>query len=121
MMFLKNDIDMKQFNASHLEIKKWFAAPFHTHPYEAGWASEAIFFVMIEHSRGDAAPSLKANVELSHDGVHWVSDGSDAVTLEGRGLHCIKVQPNFGNWLRLHVVPAEGAELMLNIQIHCKG
>ena len=44
---------MKQFNASHLEIKKWFTGRFETHPYETGWADEAIFFVMIEHIKGE--------------------------------------------------------------------
>lgn len=110
---------MKQFNASHLEIKKWFTGRFETHPYETGWADEAIFFVMIEHEKGDN-PTLTAHVEISHDGVNWASDGSAPVTFSGRGLHPIKVQPNFGNWLRL-VVDIAGGELFLNIQIHCKG
>ena len=34
---------MKMFNDSHLEIKKWFDSKFETHPYECGWADEAIF------------------------------------------------------------------------------
>lgn len=110
---------MKQFNASHLEIKKWFTGTLYTHPYEAGWADEAIFFVMIEHEKGDG-PTLTARVEISHDGVVWASDGSEPVTFSGKGLHPIKVQPNFGNWLRL-AVEIEGGELFLNIQIHCKG
>ena len=57
---------MKQFNASHLEIKKWFTGRFETHPYETGWADEAIFFVMIEHIKGEH-PTLTAYVEISHD------------------------------------------------------
>lgn len=109
---------MKQFNASHLEIKKWFSGEFQTHPYETGWADEAIFFVMIEHVKGD--PVMTARVEISHDGVAWASDGSAPVTISGQGLHPIKVQPNFGNWLRL-AVEIEGGEVFLNIQIHCKG
>ena len=110
---------MKQFNASHLEIKKWFTGRFETHPYETGWADEAIFFVMIEHIKGEN-PTLTAHVEISHDGVNWASDGSSPVTVSGRGLHPIKVQPNFGNWLRL-AVNIDGGDLFLNIQIHCKG
>jgi len=109
---------MKQFNGSHLEIKKWFSGSFETHPYEVGWADEAIFFVMIEHLKGD--PTMTARVEISHDGVNWASDGTAPVTISGQGLHPIKVQPNFGNWLRL-AIDIEGGELFLNIQIHCKG
>lgn len=110
---------MKQFNASHLEIKKWFTGKFETHPYEAGWADEAIFFIMIEHVKGEN-PQLTAQVEISHDGVNWASDGSEPITFSGKGLQPIKVRPNFGNWLRIKV-DITGGELFLNIQIHCKG
>ena len=109
---------MKQFNASHLEIKKWFTGRFETHPYETGWADEAIFFVMIEHIKGDN-PTLTARVEISHDGVNWASDGSAPVTVSGQGLHPIKVQPNFGNWLRI-AVDIYGVEIFLNIKIQLK-
>lgn len=110
---------MKQFNASHLEIKKWFTGSFNTHPYELGWADEAIFFIMIEHIKGNN-PTLTAHVEISHDGVTWASDGSSPVTISGIGLHPIKVESNFGNWIRL-AVDIDGGELFLNIQIHAKG
>ena len=110
---------MKNFNASHLEIKKWFTGELNTHPYETGWADEAIFFIMIEHARGES-PTLTAQVQISHDGVNWADDGSAPVTFTGVGRHPIKVQPNFGNWLRL-AIRIDGGELFLNIQIHCKG
>ena len=109
---------MKQFNASHLEIKKWFEGELTTHPYETGWADEAIFFVMVE--KEDGAPVMTAQVEISHDGVHWAPDGSAPLVLSGKGLHPIKVQPNFGNWLRL-ACNITGGRMFLNIQIHCKG
>ena len=111
---------MKNFNGSHLEIKKCFSAPFQTHPYEVGWADEAIFFFMIEHiTAGD--PEYTARVQLSHDGVNWADDGETPVAkMKGEGLHIIKVAPNFGNYVRL-AVEVEGGEAMLNIQIHCKG
>ena len=44
---------MRLFNASHLEVKKYFDGPFQTNPYEAGWASECIFFIHVEERRGD--------------------------------------------------------------------
>lgn len=109
---------MKMFNASHLEIKKYFSGSFQTHPYEAGWADEAIFFIMIEHQNGE--PEVSAQVQISHDGVNWVNDGSIRQTFSGIGLHALKVDPNFGNYLRLDVA-VTGGEAMLNIQIHCKG
>ena len=43
---------MKMFNDSHLEVKKFFKGTFFTHPYEAGWADEALFFVLVEKIEG---------------------------------------------------------------------
>ena len=62
---------MKMFNDSHLEVKKFFKGTFFTHPYEAGWADEAIFFVMVEKIEGD--PVFEGRVQLSHDGIHWLT------------------------------------------------
>mgnify|MGYP007069892906 CR=1 FL=1 len=109
---------MKQFNDSHLEVKKFFTGEFQTHPYEAGWADEAIFFVLVEKIEG--SPVLTAQVELSQDGVHWTPDGSAPVSFEGTGQHMIKVQPNFGNYLRL-AVRIDGGSMFLNLHIACKG
>lgn len=109
---------MKMFNDSHLEVKKFFKGSFQTHPYEAGWADEAIFFVMVEKVTGD--PVLRAQVQISQDGVHWTDDGSDAAVISGIGQHAIKVQPNFGNYLRL-AVEISGGEMFLNLHIACKG
>lgn len=109
---------MKNFNDSHLEVKKFFTGSFETHPYEAGWADEAIFFVMVEKIEGD--PVLTAQVQLSQDGVHWADDGSAPVIIKGLGQHLVKVQPNFGNYLRL-AVNIDGGEMFLNLHIACKG
>jgi len=109
---------MKKFNDSHLEVKKFFSGAFETHPYEVGWAEEAIFFVMVEKIKDD--PTLKAQVQMSQDGVHWASDGSVPFLFKGLGLHIIKVQPNFGNYLRLAINISDG-EMFLNLHISCKG
>ena len=109
---------MKQFYDSHLEVKKFFTGTFETHPYEAGCADEAIFFVMVEKIEGD--PQFRAQVQLSQDGVHWADDGSEPSVFKGLGLHMIKVQPNFGGYLRLRV-EIEGGKMFLNLHIACKG
>ena len=54
---------MKMFNDSHLEIKKWFDSKFETHPYECGWADEAIFFARVEKIEGD--PVFTGQVQIS--------------------------------------------------------
>ncbi|MDO4948907.1 MAG: hypothetical protein Q4E55_01870 [Bacteroidales bacterium] len=109
---------MKHFNDSHLEIKKYFKGTLETLPYEAGWADEAIFFVCVEKVNG--TPAMKAQVQLSQDGIRWADDGSAPTVIEGVGLHIIKVAPNFGNYIRLHA-DITGGEMFLNLHIACKG
>lgn len=109
---------MKQFYDSHLEVKKFFEGSFETHPYEVGWADEAIFFVMVEKIDGD--PVFEGQVQISQDGVNWCDDGSKPSTLSGPGLHFIKVEPNFGNYIRLRI-NISGGRMFLNLHIACKG
>ena len=111
---------MKNFNASHLQIKKCIREDFQTFPYEVGWADEVIFFFTLEHiTQGN--PVYTATVQLSPDGVRWADDGETPVaTISGEGVHIIKVAPNFGNYIRLSV-RTEGGEAMLCVSIHCKG
>ena len=110
---------MKNFNASHLQIKKCINEAFQTFPYECGWADEVIFFFTLEHiTQGD--PVFTAKVQLSPDGVRWADDETPVAKISGEGVHIIKVAPNFGNYVRLNV-QVEGGEAMLCVSIHCKG
>ena len=106
---------MRLFNASHLEVKKYFSGSFQTNPYEAGWASECLFFIHVEEREGD--PVLRARVQISHDGVHWCDEGTVSGEIR-EGLNFIRVR-EFGNWLRLDCT-VEGGRMKLNIQIACK-
>lgn len=110
---------LRLFNASHLEVKKSFTKSFQTDPYEAGWASECIFFIMVEALSGKDS-SLSAIVEISHDGVHWVKEGTVSNTITEEGLHFVKVK-HFGNWLRLNCqISGDAPDFRLNIQIALK-
>jgi hypothetical protein len=110
---------MRLFNASHLEIKKYFSEDFQTNPYEAGWASECIFFIHVEDIKDvTSEPVLTAHVQISHDGVHWCDEGTVSENFGTEGLHFLRVR-EFGNWLRLDV-HVSGASFKLNIQIACK-
>lgn len=110
---------MRMFNASHLEVKKYFTEDFETQPYEAGWASEVIFFIMVEELSG-SDPCLSAKVQISHDGVHWCDEGTVSENITSEGLHFIRVS-HFGNYLRLACqVTGESPSFKLNIQIACK-
>lgn len=110
---------MRLFNASHLEVKKNFTEDFKTDPYEAGWAKEGIFFIMVEELSGDN-PKLSAEVQISHDGVNWAKEGTFLDSITEKALHFIRVK-HFGNWLRLSCqIRGKRAIFRLNIQIALK-
>ena len=90
---------MREFYTAHLEIKRDFTEDFQTHPYEAGWASEAIFFIRVESVAGEGA-SLEAAVQISPDGLNWVDEGTRFEPIGAEGLHFVRVK-HFGGWLRL--------------------
>ena len=111
---------MKEFNAAHLEVKKEFSEDFQTHPFECGWASEAIFWIMVEGISGEGT-QLEGNVEISHDGVNWVKEGSRIGPLSKKGLSFVRVS-HFGNWLRLNChISGINPVFKLLIQIALKG
>ncbi len=110
---------MREFNAAHLEVKKEVTEGFQTHPFECGWASEAIFFVMVEDKSGETA-SLEGDVEISHDGVNWAKEGSSFGPLKEKGLSFVRVT-HFGNWLRLNCrVGGSNSVFKLLVQIALK-
>ncbi len=72
---------------------------FATEPYEAAWASEAIFFVRaLDVSPGFAA---RAIVQISADGIHWADEGAvfELPRKKDEVVFC-KVG-HFGGWLRI--------------------
>lgn len=110
---------MRLFNASHLEVKKDFTEDFQTNPYEGGWASEGIFFIMVERLSGEK-PRLIAEVEISHNGIDWVKEGTVSDPITSEGLHFVRVK-HFGNWLRLNCkISGNQPCFRLNLQIALK-
>ena len=110
---------MREFNTAPLEVKKEVADNFQTHPYECGWASEAIFFISIEDVSGEGA-TLDAAVQISNDGFYWVDEGTSFAPIVKKGLHFVRVN-QFGGWLRLNCsVSGTDARFKLNIQIALK-
>lgn len=68
-----------------------------TEPYEAGWATEALFFVRVLSEQLDLR--IEARVQLSPDGMHWIDEGT-TVPQPHAGMAFVRVR-EFGNWLRL--------------------
>jgi hypothetical protein len=74
---------------------------FATLPYEAGWATEAVFFVQAE---GDH-PDLTIAAEVSPDGLAWLRRGSPVVLASDEPLAELPLTC-FGSWLRLTLTGA---------------
>lgn len=85
---------------------------------EAGWAGEAIFFLIVEELQGDGA-SVNAHVEISPDGINWIREGAVFPRIDKPGYYFCKVS-HFGNWLRINGEITEGAELKASVHLHLK-
>ncbi|MFC5823414.1 hypothetical protein [Nonomuraea insulae] len=80
-----------------LERNTTFTADFATEPYEAGWASEARWFVRTLALQGD----LRLTAQISPDGLHWCDDDDSVEQVATEpGLVTLRVR-EFGHWLRL--------------------
>jgi hypothetical protein len=91
---------IRQSYTAVVERNQLWNGKFATEPYEAAWATQAIFFVRALEAT-EVLEGVKARVQISPDGIHWCDEGStvdlptqpDQVTF-GRVCH-------FGGWLRV--------------------
>ena len=110
---------MRQFHTAHLEIKRDFTEDFQTHPYECGWATEAIFFIRVENLSGED-PLLEAEAQISADGIIWVDEGTAFSPISAKGLYYIRLR-HFGGWLRLNCrISGAGARFRLLVNVALK-
>lgn len=104
---------MRQFSSTITERKVEFTGDFNTHPYEAGWASEAISFIRVEDLEGSGV--LNAHIQISVDGVRWVDEGTFHSPISEKGDYFVKVT-HFGNYLRLRsTIEGDNAKFKLTI------
>ena len=90
---------MKHFTTAVLERHTEYGGPFATEPYETAWASEAIFFIRAEELLGEGV-MLRARVQISADGIHWIDEGTAFEPITTSGDYFVRVS-HFGGWLRL--------------------
>ena len=89
-----------------VERNRVWQGDFATEPYEAAWASEAIFFVRALDVTPTTLPygtvvSGAAAVQISADGIHWVNEGTRFdLPIQKNAVACCRVK-HFGGWLRL--------------------
>lgn len=87
-----------------------------TLPYEAGWATEGVFFVQAEGEH----PELTITAEVSPDGIHWRSRAYTTLPA-AESLVDLPIE-RFGNWLRLRVTGANfDAPARVLVHLNLKG
>lgn len=87
-------------------------------PVEAGWATEAVFFVRALKAPTSVMPH--AFVEISADGMRWVREGTSAAMPDmENGVTALRVT-RFGNWLRVRAILPEGSECVVLVTLHLK-
>lgn len=106
---------MLTFATSVIERRLKISADHTTHPYEVGWASEAVFFIQVE---GDH-PDVSIQAQISPDGLHWV-DRSDPCTIAADEEIASIELANFGGWLRLAIsgtAPESTATILVHLAL----
>ena len=110
---------MKQYVQAVLERHKTLEGSFFTEPYEAAWASEAIFFIHAEDIKGVNA-KLSARIQISADGRDWIDEGTEFSQITASGSSFLRVS-HFGGWLRLAgEVFGSGAAASVTIHLSLK-
>lgn len=90
---------MRHSHTAVIERNVWWSGAFSTEPYEAAWASEAIFFVRAREGRGSPV-GVRARAQISPDGVVWCDEGTGLLLPAPPGLAFCRLR-HFGGWLRL--------------------
>ncbi len=110
---------MRQFQTSVLERREEIDGPFTSQPFEAAWASEAIYFIAIEAIEGRGA-RLDAHAQISADGIRWMDEGSALADIDREGNRFLRVR-HFGGWLRLRLsVRGQGARFKVTVHLVLK-
>jgi hypothetical protein len=107
---------MQNTNTSVLARRVRISDDYATLPYEAGWATEAVFFLQTEGEHGD----LSLGAEVSPDGINWIRRAGTTLAAAD-SLVDVPVD-RFGNWLRLTVSGAtEQQPARILIHLNLKG
>jgi hypothetical protein len=86
--------------------------------YEAGWAREAVIFVRA--LKPSIGPTCIVDVEISPDGIHWISEGTSfEMPVDEGGIAVARIK-RFGNWLRVRADLVDGAEATVLVTLHLK-
>lgn len=90
---------------------------FASEPYEAAWASEAIFFVRILD--GSDAGKMRFGVDISPDGIRWCPEGSTCAFETGQETAFVRVS-HFGSWIRIRRLDDDGGSAKVMVYLNLK-
>ncbi|MGO1768808.1 MAG: DUF6385 domain-containing protein [Microbacterium sp.] len=104
---------MKSFYTAVVELRQTFDDGIETHPYECGWADEAIFFV--ENHDADRGTVVALRAQISPDGVRWLDEGT-RITIERSGFLRLR---HFGGFIRLvgTAQSTDGAQASVTVSV----
>lgn len=96
---------MRRSYTAVLEQGNAYEQDFSTEPYEAGWASEARWFVRILDGDGkNGEVRVTAQPEISPDGLVWLAADCEPIRMVATADATASCSlDGFGNWLRLSV------------------
>ena len=100
--------------------EQWVAQVF-TEPYEAAWASEAVFFVHVMEAVGICGAATVARVQISPDGIRWIDEGASMEIPTRADALAFARTVNFGGWLRLAVDVPAGEAITVVATLALKG
>ena len=90
---------MRRSHTAVIERNRAWSGRFETEPYEAAWASEAVFYVRVMEAE-NPVPGINARVQISPDGMHWCDEGTEVELPIEPGTSYCRVS-RFGGFLRL--------------------
>ncbi len=91
---------MRQSFTAVVERNVEWRADFAVEPYEAAWASEAVYFVRAL-AAAEMPAGVAARVQISPDGIHWCDEGTTLELPTAAGDLAFAKVSHFGGWLRL--------------------
>jgi hypothetical protein len=109
---------MRQSITAVVERNVTWQGDFAVEPYEAAWATEAIYFVRVLEAHNLPADTT-ARVQISPDGIHWCDEGT-AVALAATPAITFARVTHFGGWLRLVGKLPDGAHLTVIVYLSLK-
>jgi hypothetical protein len=109
---------MRQSFTAVVERNVTWQSDFAVEPYEAAWATEAIYFVRVLEA-ANMPPDVVARLQISPDGIHWCDEGAIVPLSPQEGLTFGRAS-HFGGWLRLIGKLPDGAKLTVIVYLVLK-